>query len=1181
MATSTFKWEDKSWNILNYMFQDKRRLVQHNLNSFNNFMKKDIHEIINEEDVNPISEAIDFSPDKSIKTVEYQVKITNIYFSRPVINESNGIVRQMYPNDARLRNLTYSAGLFADFEHCLIKRDPKTGEIIDTIKYPTLEKHSIGKIPIMIRSDFCILHDKTPLTRSEMDECEYDEGGYFVVQGGERVIINLEKRALNKPNIFTVSRTKRTRFSHMCEISSLLYGSRNVPKMTRVMYSAKGNSSGFPIYASINRFKPERGIPLFVLFRALGVITDKEIVDMIVPNKSIALTELLRASIEEAEGITTQQQAMEYLALLGPMGNKLKFTQISPEIQTDEEENRKSIYAITINSLNKEFIPHVGTNPRKKAYFLAYMTNKLLLHILGIIGEDDRDSFLNKRIETAGELLAVLFRENYIKMIRSIKSDIIKDIKAGRTDELSLLLSKRIKPNTIETGMKYSLLTGNWGIKNKTNNRVGVAQTLPRLTNWGTLSNLRRVISYGLRDTKLASPRMLHSTQYGYICPAETPEGGNVGLVKNMALTSDITVNMNQDPVIQLLKDCGMRPLEEITPYELIGSNGTKIFLNGDWIGVHNGKILYDTLIKNRRDGVINPYIGICWDCAHGEIRIHTDNGRLIRPLYVIDDNKYVITNKMVDDLMERKISFNELVTKGVIEYIDMEEANNVMIAMNSEDLMNNSKKNSTYNIYTHSEIHPAFMLGVLACNIPYSEHNQAPRNLFQGAMGKQALGLYATNYRKRMDTTSFVLDYPQLPLCTTRMAYYVNTMNIPPGEISILAIAVQTGFNQEDSLIFNKGSIDRGFMGSTMFKTYVAEEKKSNSSIEDESICKPLRTYPDGKIKTIGMRSANYDKLDENGFIKIGETVEQNDVIIGKIVPIKDAIEGEAQFRDASEKITKGQEGVVDWLYVNKNEGGYRIAKVRIRTHRKPVIGNKFASSHANKGTISIIFNEKDMPYTRNGIKPDMIMSPHALPKRMTIAHLIECAGGKIATHLGTTLDATPFTGQSVHDIADILPKCGYHESGKEFLYDGRTGKRIMARIFIGPMFYYCLKHMVADKIHSRLTGPYQTLTRQPAEGRNRGGGLRIGEMEENCMVGHGAMRLFKERTFDNSDKFQFYVCNKTGFIAAVNPSKNIYKSLYDPSNTNDFSKVQVPYATKLFIQELMSMGIAPRLFT
>ena len=1533
---TSFNWEDNTWNVLDSYFVDKKILVSHHLESYNHFIKESLGEIIREH--NPIITYENYG-EKNFN--EYHVNFNNVYISKPVINENDGTTKPMYPYDARLRNLTYSGNIYVDIDQKIIKKSSKGKE--EVIHLQKLKKFNIGKIPIMVNSEYCILNEQSGKTRSEMGECEYDLGGYFIINGSEKVIISQEKKCDNKIFIFPQTKTL-TKYSHIAEITCSMDKKPYTISTVHVKLKDKeDNFSGRTIKVQIRNLRQD--IPLFVIFRALGILSDKDIVEHIVldieDEKNKEICDLLRSSIEEASPIQSKKVALEYIS---------KYTTINNYYKTFEEEEDKLAYTHSI--LLKHLFPHIGENEKKKAYYLGHMTKKLLLNATGRNEPDNRDSFINKRVETSGELLKILFRNNFNKMIKEMKSAIDKDFKSGRVENYEIFgstLSKKIKSTTIDTGMKYALATGNWGMKNQVD-RAGIAQVLARLAYMGTISALRRVESPIPRGTRATAPRKLANTQYGIICPCETPEGQSAGIVKNLSMMSHITISSSPDIIISCLEELGMIKLETMRPLDV--SRYVKIFVNGSWLGIHKEpNILVEQVRNLRRNGIINIYTSVSWYIDINEIHIQTDGGRICRPLYIIKDNKFLMNDDIAKNLKEKKKEWHNLLVQNitddidtckdkvslnsnsaVIEYIDQQEADTSMFAMTSTDIKNNNKDNDSYYNFTHCEIHPSMILGVLVTNIPFPDHNQAPRNLFQCAMGKQAVGIYATNFRKRMDTLGHILHYPQQPLVNTRSSYYVNSNKMPSGQNVIVAIACYTGYNQEDSLIINQSALDRGLFVSSFYRKHQDEEKKNQSTLEEEKFCKPERFYPNGDLKTEKMKYGSYENIDENGFIKIGSKVSGSDIIIGKVIPLKNADNG-PKYRDASTTMRQNETGVVDWVYSNKNGDGYRFCKVRVRSNRKPVLGDKFAcytpdhevltedgwkaisnittrdkvaslqdgselkyvypkdimsyncneevyevntkqislkvtknhrmwvgdrhgkkytiknaeecygkrlkflkncnewkpnfseyvpsefkmnenrteathfliydddgnveelemntwltffgiwiaegyisggsiridvkkdrvsnelkriekifgwkwtifhdeeldsdhsnwryysktvvnymkslnfgklskslpnwtwlltrnqckvliegmecgymmknrtsrfntsseklandyqrlcvhagysasliskndvghdieswrltriksqnkpimnknikvntgegrndgythykgkvyccsvegdgviyvrrngktvwcgnSRHGQKGTIGITYKQHDMPFTKDGIVPDIIVNPHAIPSRMTVAQLIECVLGKTASQLGVNCDATPFTGADPYEIGKILTeKCGLHSSGTEVMYSGKTGEQLKANIFIGPTFYYRLKHLVEDKVHSRSTGPYQLLTRQPAEGRSRDGGLRVGEMERDCMLAHGTVQFLKERFFDNSDKYLVHVCQNCGLIAIANSNKNLFKCSYCEYSTG-FSQIQIPYASKLLLQELMSMSITPRLFT
>tara|TARA_B110000027_G_C16096351_1_gene290982 strand:- start:453 stop:1766 length:1314 start_codon:yes stop_codon:yes gene_type:complete len=435
--------------------------------------------------------------------------------------------------------------------------------------------------------------------------------------------------------------------------------------------------------------------------------------------------------------------------------------------------------------------------------------------------------------------------------------------------------------------------------------------------------------------------------------------------------------------------------------------------------------------------------------------------------------------------------------------------------------------------------------------------------------MGKQALGVYMTNFNTRMDTLSNVLNYPQKSLIATKLSKYTHAMELPSGINAVVAIMTYTGFNQEDGIIVNRDALDRGLFTSTHYKTLKEQCNKNHSTGEEEVFCCP--------DKADISKQFNYNKLNKDGFVNKNTFVKAGDIIVGKIMPKK--IKGKIHNIDTSVAIKQNEEGTVDMNYNEINNEGYAFCKIRIRNHRKPAVGDKLASSIAQKASIGMIYNSEDMPYTKEGIVPDLIMNPHAIPSRMTIAQLMECVLGKVACVEGKTQDCTPYNDLSVEDICNKLESYGMEKHSNEIMYDGYTGRQMKTTIFIGPTYYQRLKHIVADKMHSRSSnGPIVFLTRQPSEGRSRAGGLRVGEMERDAILSHGASLFLKEKILDCSDNSKQYICKICGMIMVSNSERNLYicnccKNDIDPA------QVRIPYAFKLIIQELQAMSIALRI--
>lgn len=1169
---STHMYDVATWEMIDKFFKFNKgyQLVKHQLETFNDFLLNKLEQII--EGFNPIDihhhYVSEFEKFKYILSIE----VVNPILNKPIIYEKDGSMKIMTPNDARQRNFTYSSSLNVD-----LKITAKTlgADGVYQTETKQINNINLGKIPIMVKSNYCVLKNKHIDNGSE---CKYDYGGYFIVNGNEKVIISQDRISENKTYVFV--NNKVSTYSHVAEIRSVQENKLGVPKITTLKLSAKSNQFGRYIRANVHHIKTD--IPIFTLFKALGLSNDKEIVQYIVydieDSKNTLIVNELIGCIEESNNVTCQRDALEYLS------KYLNITGYPREFLCNKMHRMNIIRTI----LEKEFLPHVGPQFEKKALYLGFMVNKLLKCYLGLKEFDDRDSYINKRIDTPGILMANLFRQYYGKVVKDMKNMIQKEINNGGWKATNKFINvinkvnvnnKIIKPSIIDSGLRYALATGNWGIKNN-KNKQGVAQVLNRMTYNSTISHLRRINTPIEKSGKLVQPRKLHPTQWGIICPSETPEGASVGLVKNLSMSANITVSSNSTNVRELALELGVVPF---SPENILEFNThTRVVINGDIVGYHMEPLtLFKELKTLKRSGCINICTGVVWNIIENEISVSTEGGRCIRPLVIVDNNQVHMTPDVYAKIMNKKMSWQDMLIeyKDIIEFLDVEEANSSMIAMKYNDLSKPLKGNTYPVRYTHLELHPSLILGALASCIPFSDHNQAPRNCYQASQGKQALGIYSTNFRHRYDTLAHVMNYPQRPLVRTKMSKYLNNDNLPCGINAIVAIATYTGFNQEDSIIMNKSAIDRGLFTSTYFRTYKEQNNKNHSNGEEEFFTKP-------DIDSSRMsKPYNYTKIDETGFVPENTFVTTGDVIIGKCMPNKTG--NVLTYKDNSVPIKNNESGFIDRncyndrYFTNINGDGYSFCKVRMRSERIPTIGDKFSARSAQKGTIGMIYRQEDMPFTKDGIVPDLIMNPHAIPSRMTIGQLLECVMGKACVAAGTYGNATPFNEHSVEEMAEILEEMGMERYGNEIMYNSRTGEQISTEIFIGPTFYQRLKHMTADKTHSRASsGPIVLLTRQPAEGRARDGGLRIGEMELECNWAHGIFQFLKERLMECSDNYRVFVCKNCGNIANVNPEKNIY-CCKNCKNINKFAEVRIPYACKLLFQEIQTMGIGAKFIT
>ena len=1237
--------DDVSWKLIDKYFTDNPNiLVDHHLESYNNFFDTGIKRIFHEN--NPIRFIVrEEEGDVSNKRNECLLYLggkdgTKIYFGKPIIYDDNN-AHFMYPNDARLRNMTYGITIHYDVDVDFIYYigDEKKEHTM------TLNKIYLGRFPIMLQSNLCILKSLAKEVRFNMGECRNDYGGYFIIDGKEKVIISQEKFA---DNMLYIRTYKDDVYSHSADIRSVSEDTSKPIRTTSVRIVAPSPSySNNQIVVSVPNVK--KPVPLFILMRALGVTSDEDIIKTCLLDLELNKNyiDLFISSVHDANKIFNQTNALKYIAT---------FT-------------KRGTVSSVIEILSDFFLPHVGElNFLEKAYFIGYMVFRLLKVYTNQEKPTDRDNFRFKRVELSGSLIYDLFREYYLIQKREISRKIDEEYyysKGQYTDDETITRreKKHLKTKTneekqdnkykdnfiglinsnfktffreriVENGFKKAF-KGNWGSEAHTK-RLGAVQDLNRLS-WNTfISHLRKINLPLDASAKVVGPRLLNSSQWGFIDPIDTPDGGNIGLHKHLSISAYVTSGSSAYPIIKWLrKNTPMRILLECSP-EQLGSS-SKIFVNGIWIGVIDDPIdpkkkpdFITTLKIFRRNGLIPTFTSISFDYERNEVNIYTDAGRLTRPIYYIEDEKESFNRRDVIDLFNSgKITWSQIVSgfkeksdanysfknnklyslqelypningdidhiyevlkknKSVVDYVDTSEEETSLIAITQEDL-----KKSKY--YTHIEIDPSLLLGVMGNMVIYPENNPLPRNAFSCGQSKQAVSLYHSNYQMRIDKMGVVLNYGQIPLIKSRYLEYINNEEQSYGVNAIVAIMSYTGYNVEDAILINEGSVARGIFRTTYYSMYEAREESSkitgmNSSkfanIEKNNVIKKKQGF-------------DYSYLDDYGLVK--ENTELNDkiIVIGKM---DSNLENKDVWVDSSVKTKKGQLGFVDKSFITNGEEGFNIAKVRIREERIPAIGDKMASRAGQKGTLGLIIPEENMPFNKDGIRPDLIINPHALPSRMTIGQIVESLFGIVCASYGAFGDCTAFKvkGSNFSTYAPLLVKAGFNSSGTQVMYNGMSGEQIEADIYMGPTYYMRLKHMVKDKINYRARGPNTVLTRQPVQGRANDGGLRIGEMERDGVLGHGMSYFLNESFLVRGDEYYLAICNKTGSIAIYNEQKNLFLSPYADGPINfitnpdgsqniknlskfgrSFSIIRIPYSLKLLIQELQVMNIQMRIIT
>ncbi len=1107
------KSENKNWSVIQNILKNEGIARQH-LNSFDEFVDDGLQSIIHE--VNHVD----------IENAEYPYKIQlgKIKLQQPRMMELDGSITHVTPAEARLRNISYAAPIMME------------ASVIEDGK--TLESRfvHIGDMPVMVKSHGCILHSFANQKLIEHGEDPKDPGGYFIINGSERVIVGLEDLSYNK--IIVDAEKIGGKIVHKAKVYSSIVGYR--AKLELIM-----KEDGL-IVAKIPGSPVD--IPVVTLIRALGLESDKEIASVVSLVETIQNE--LEGSFEKAGDVPTPKEAVVYIS-----------KRIAPGMLEEFQIKR----AETL--LDWGLLPHLGKHPenrKEKAFFLGEAACKLIELKLGWIEPDDKDHYGNKVIKFAGQMLADLFRTAFRNLVRDMKYQLER---SGQKRGLNAVAAA-IRPGIISDKLNNAIATGNWG-----RGRVGVTQLLDRTNYLSTISHLRRVQSPLSRTQPNFEARDLHSTHFGRICPAETPEGSNCGLVKNLALSAIISQNVPSEDVVEILYNSGVNDL--VTATNDMKKDGTRIFVDGKLIGFHkNGKKLTEALRDLRRTAKLHPHVGISiyepdQEGATARLYVNCNAGRVLRPLIIIANNKSLLTDEFIDKISKKLISWSDLIRMGIIELIDANEEENCYVTFDST----NTKK------FTHVEIFPSAILGAGASIIPYPEHNQSPRNTYESAMAKQSLGFSTP----MMNTSTYVRQhfmlYPQTPIVTTKSLNLLGMEERPAGQNCVVAVLPFDGYNIEDAIVLSRSSVDRGLARTFFYRIYDAEAKQYPGGMRDNF------EIPNADDNIRGYKGEkSYRVLEEDGIVATESSVTGGDILIGKTSPPR-FMEEYKEFessgpyrRDTSIGVRPSETGVVDTVVMTQSHEGGKMYKIRVRDMRVPEIGDKFASRHGQKGVLGILAKNEDLPYTEQGITPDVLINPHAFPSRMTVGMMMESVTGKAAAVRGKQFDGSAFVGEKMDVVKNILDKAGFKYSGKEKMYDGRTGKSFLVDVFIGVVYYQKLHHMVADKIHARARGQVQMLTKQPTEGRARGGGLRFGEMERDCLIAYGASMLLKDRLLDESDKTEVLVCEKCGLTGFHDARKRKFVCAQCGDNA-PISSVSVAYAFKLLLQEILSLNVAPRL--
>jgi len=1061
-------------------FVSLRGLMSQHIASYDYFILTDIRNIV----AAPSAREI-----RSDHDPKFYLRYTNIWVGEPSIEEDSYNSTAASPAQCRLRDCTYSAPIYVDVRYTRGRQIVKKTKVM------------IGRIPIMLRSARCMLTNKTEEQLMDMGECPYDPGGYFVVKGAEKVILMQEQLGKNR---YVIEKDSKG------FVQASITTSTHERKSKCYIYNKQGR-----IYLKHNTIGED--VPIFIVLIAMGLECDMEAVNM-VAGTDPDLVQAVALCLEESAklGITTQRQALKFIGIrirkkqdakAPSFGNDRKY---GPKRPAKPEDEAREVLANVVMS----HVPVHNFDFRNRSIYIAHLVRRVLLVTMGREELDDKDYYGNKRIETAGNLLSLLFEDLFKGFNSSLKMQADKILsKPNRAQAFDVI--KLVRTDSITMGFIQAISTGNWVLKRFRMERAGVTQVLSRLSYISALGMVTRVNSQFEKTRKVSGPRSLQPSQWGMLCPADTPEGEACGLVKNLALLSHITTDEETGPVARLCLDLGV---EDVRSADIYAPGTHLVLLNGNILGSHRRPHNFVRHFRAmRRQGMAGEFVSVYLHESQRAIHIASDGGRVCRPLLIVDDKtgRPRLAQKHLESLAMGVMDIRDLLRQNIVEYIDVNEENNCLIGVTERDLEEGQrarKEGRQKMSHTHLEIDPMTLLGVVAGLIPFPHHNQSPRNTYQSAMGKQAMGCIAMNEYARMDGLIYSLVYPMKCMVKTRTLDLINFDQVPGGQNACIAVMAYSGYDIEDAIVLNKASIDRGFGRCLVHRRHGTSVRRYANGSTDRTVGAPdPNDFIGGEDDP---RYARYRAIDKDGICMVGEKLDNRAIMVNKESPTNlenavgnfglDAGAGAMAVNYKSTPMSyKGTVPVyVDKVLITSNENEHFLIKVMLRQVRRPEVGDKFSSRHGQKGVCGLIVDQVDMPFNEFGHPPDLIMNPHGFPSRMTVGKLLELLVGKAGVYEGRQAYGSAFgeehgSADTAAAASEALIRNGLNYTGKDVMYSGVSGEPLDAYIFSGPVFYQKLKHMVLDKMHARARGPRAVLTRQPTEGRSRDGGLRLGEME------------------------------------------------------------------------------------
>lgn len=1174
-------------------------LARHHIDSFNNFTAEGVHQIItklfaikNDGMKNMLNKTPE---DKEIDTISFDVRFTGAYLQPPMkVMRASGFKVPMDPYYARINNMTYSADLSVDVEAkaIAVRKDGK-----EITKTATIKNHRIAGIPIMVRSAYCHTYNKTKEELVQMKEDPNDEGAYFIINGGEWVIDSTENITYNHAHCH--------KNRHQGELSRLHFISKPGDAYENSSETILRYMSSGSITVEINSTKFSKiYIPFYIIYVLYGMTSDKEMAQTIVydvsggrdsrdlptttsPHVTRKMLDMIDRAFAVEDKVFGHLKTERNKDRLYDMFSTMIHTYVkNPNYKKDDNAVRFLHYDL-MATIDRELLPHIGTDPSvriKKLWYLGHMINRLLRTELGDLLPTDRDSYRNKRLHSAGVLYPKTFKKfvnvAVIMPAKNLMKKTFEDVSFSRVN-LEELVRQAISQSELERALIQAITTGNKSIiklgqQNLTNRMV--SQIMNRKNPLNSVAILRTVRSpngssaQSKQNERADLMRRVHSTYDGYICVTKSADSGeNVGIVKELAISASVSMASSSANLKLILKeDPLIKPIDKIPPYKIVGMS--KVFVNGDWIGCADfGYEVAEKYHALRRAGQIDRKTTVHWEIESDEVKFWVDFGRMLRPLLIVavnpetNEQDILLTKQHIYDLRAKRITISDLEEEGILEYISAEEQENCLIAYSIDYLRDHkydwhpdaSKRKTDKPIqFTHCEIEQA-IVGLTALSSPYANHSQPVRITYQTNMGKQTCGKYALNYPYRTDKDGFLQINNEVPLIRTMVSDY-----IPSNGQNCIVAFYPSGYNQEDSIETNQQSRNRTtFSGSRLYM----EKRK----IEENEI---VRT-PDATL-TADRKNASYEKL-VKGTVQEGVLIEKNDVMIGIVVQLsKSEGSGKYEYADRSVVYDFDEPAIVEMVVDGQNAEGERFIKVKLRMYRPFIVGDKVASRAGNKGINGAFRSQGSLPFTEDGLTPDICVNPLAFPSRMVVSQIIETVAGLVCIKDGYTKDGTMFMPIGIDILVERMKELGFRDGGKRKMFNGR-GEEITVDIYIGPNYYQRLQKFVIDTLRISMTGPTSAYSRQPTEGKKSKGGMRLGEMEKDTIAGHGAMDSLHEKFYMDSDGFDMYACANCGSTeVVVNPKENIYKCP-NCEDVADIRKVPSAWTTNVMMKTLGALNI------